>query len=383
MKKISFLTTHFWPENTAATNRVVMYVKKLEKRYKVKVFALGEKGQKREPFFKYSENIDVYYINQEDVDPKNFIKRAFHEIKYINKLVTFSKSYEKDLTIATTPYMFMIPIVAFFVSGKKIIDIRDIVWEYLNEDSFFYKTIKSILRKIMLLSLKKYNFIIVSNENEKKWLRSYNIIDNVRVISNGIEEEKFNVLSNLLIKKSDKFTVTYVGNIGIAQNLKVLIECAKELPDVYFNIIGSGAEFEELKDYVEKNDIKNVNMPGKKSWGEILEYYENSSVLYAQLGKNFVSAMPSKLYEYASVGLPIIYGGVGVASDFVKRLENSFAIRPNDKEELKRAILSLKERDFKISEKNREFIKNNFIREKEAKKIYEVVEKVLTKGDRN
>jgi len=195
VKKISFLTTHFWPENTAATNRVVTYVKKLEKRYKVKIFALGEKGQKREPFFKYSENIDVYYINQEDVDPKNFIKRALHEIKYINKLVTLSKSYKKDLTIATTPYMFMLPIVAFFISGKKIIDIRDIVWEYLNEDSFFYKTIKSILRKIMLLSLKKYNFIIVSNENEKKWLRSYNIIDNVCVISNGIEEEKFNVLS--------------------------------------------------------------------------------------------------------------------------------------------------------------------------------------------
>ena len=380
MKKINFLTSHFLPENTAATNRVVTYVKELSKNYKVDIFALGEKGQKRASFMKYGENLGVYYINQKDFDAKNFIKRAFFEINYIYKLISLSKTKRSDLTIATAPYMFMIPLVAFLIRGKKIIDIRDLVWEYLDDKSFFQRSVKIILRKIMLLSLKKYNFILVTNENEKKWLNCNKIVKNICVISNGIEREKFEVLSNLPIKRSDRFTVTYIGNIGIAQNLKILIECAKELPDINFNIIGSGVEFEELKNYVQKNDIKNVNMPGKRSWSEILEYYESSSILYAQLDEKFFSAMPSKLYEYASIGLPIIYGGVGVAANFVKKLENSFSIKPNDKEELKRAILFLKNKDFGISYKNREFIKNNFIREKEAEKLTKIVNEVLKEG---
>ncbi len=380
MKKINFLTSHFLPENTAATNRVVTYVKELSKNYKVNIFALAEKGEKRSSFMKYGENLGVYYINQKDFDAKNFLKRAFFEINYIYKLVSLSKTKKSDLTIATAPYMFMIPLVAFLVRGKKIIDIRDLVWEYLDDKSLFQKVVKIILRKIMLSSLRKYNFILVTNENEKKRLNCNKIVKNICVISNGIEREKFEVLSNIPIKRSNRFTVTYIGNIGIAQNLKVLIECAKELPDIDFNIIGSGVEFEELKNYVQKNDIKNVNMPGKRSWREILEYYESSSVLYAQLDEKFFSAMPSKLYEYASVGLPIIYGGVGVAADFVKKLENSFSIKPNDKEELKRAILFLKDKNFGISYKNRDFIKNNFIREEEAKKLAKIVDEVLNEG---
>jgi len=380
LKKINFLTSHFLPENTAATNRVVTYVKELSKHYKINIFALGERGEKRATFMKYGENLEVYYINQKNFDAKNFVKRAFFEMSYIYKLISLSKTQKSDLTIATAPYMFMIPLVAFLVRGKKIIDIRDLVWEYLNDKSLFQKVVKIILRKIMLLSLKKYDFILVTNENEKKWLNCNKIVKNICIISNGIEREKFEVLSNIPIKRSNRFTVTYIGNIGIAQNLKVLVECAKELPDISFNIIGSGVEFEELKNYIQKNDIKNVNMPGKKSWSEILEYYEKSSVLYAQLDEKFVSAMPSKLYEYASVGLPIIYGGVGVAADFVKKLENSFSIKPNDKEELKRAILFLKDKNFDISYKNRDFIKNNFIREEEAKKLTKIVDEVLNEG---
>jgi len=378
VKTINFLTTHFLPENTAATNRVVTYVKELEKFYKVNIFALGEKGQKRVDSMKYSGNSTVYYLNQEDFDQKNFVKRALHEMKHIFKLINLAKTKKCDLTIATAPYMFMIPFVAFLIKDKKILDIRDLVWEYLAQESFFQKSVKSFLRGLMISSIKKYNFVIVTNENEKKWLTSHVKVKNVAIIPNGIEREKYEILSSLPLKEPKKFTVTYVGNIGIAQNLRVLIECARELEDMEFNIIGDGAEYDELKEYCEKFDIKNVNMIGKKSWREILDYYENSSVLYAQLDSNFSSAMPSKLYEYASTGLPIIYGGVGVAAEFVKRLENAYSIKPNDKEALKEALLKVRDRGFSISEKNREFIKDNFIREDQVRKIKDIVEETLS-----
>ncbi len=380
MQTINFLTSHFIPENTAATNRVKAYVKELEKFYKVNVFALTEKGVKQPESKKLSENITVYYINQKDFDQKNFIKRAINEIQHLYKLIQKSKKYKSDITIATTPYMFMIPLAALLVKGKKIIDIRDLVWEYLPEKGFFHKTVKKILRKVMILSLKKYNFIIVTNKNEREWIKKNIREENLSVIPNGIEREKFKILSSLKPNENIPFTVTYVGNIGIAQNLKTLLEVAEEMKEVRFNIIGSGAEYEELKEYALKKEIKNATFWGKKSWEEILEFYKNSSLLYAQLDEKFESAMPSKLYEYASTSLPIIYGGVGTAAEFVKELENAILIPPDNKEELKKAIEFFKNGKIPLSEKNRDFIKRNFIREEESKKLVKICELLLKEG---
>ncbi len=380
MKTINFLTSHFIPENTAATNRVTAYVKELEKFYKINVFALSEKGVNQPKSLKFSDKTTVYYINQKEFNQKNFIKRAINEIRHLYKLIRTAKTKRCDLTIATTPYMFMIPLCAFLIKGKKIIDIRDLVWEYLGENSFFTKSIKSILRDIMILSIKKYNFIVVTNENEKKWIKSHIRENNILKISNGIEKKKYEILSSLNLYQNKKFSVTYIGNIGIAQNLKILVECAKELSEIDFNIIGKGAEYDELKNYAKTNDIGNINFLGKKSWDEILYFYENSSVLYAQLDEKFKTAMPSKLYEYASTGLPVIYGGVGTAVGFVKNLENAKAVRPNNKDELKEAILFFKAKERFCSDKNQDFIRKNYIREEEAKKIIKIAELMINEG---
>jgi glycosyltransferase involved in cell wall biosynthesis len=232
----------------------------------------------------------------------------------------------------------------------------------------------------MILSIKKYNFIVVTNENEKKWIKSHIRENNILKISNGIEKKKYEILSSLNLYQNKKFSVTYIGNIGIAQNLKILVECAKELSEIDFNIIGKGAEYDELKNYAKTNDIGNINFLGKKSWDEILYFYENSSVLYAQLDEKFKTAMPSKLYEYASTGLPVIYGGVGTAVGFVKNLENAKAVRPNNKDELKEAILFFKAKERFCSDKNQDFIRKNYIREEEAKKIIKIAELMINEG---
>ena len=84
-------------------------------------------------------------------------------------------------------------------------------------------------------------------------------------------------------------------------------------------------------------------------------------------------AMPSKLYEYASIGLPIIYGGVGCATTFVKKLEHSKVIKPNSVEELVSAINTMRNNYYPISTKNRLLIKNQYIRENSSKIIKSVI----------
>jgi len=195
MKIINFLTSHFIPENTACTNRVLAFVRELEKTYKVNVICLTQKGESRKELkVSYSERIDIYYINQKAYDGRNFFKRAFYEIFYISKLVKKSKKIDCDLIIATSPYMFMIPIVGFGLRGPKMIDIRDLVWEYLDDNSPMKKMIKSVLKYIMKKSIKRFDSVTVTNAHEKELLRSDYGVNNIDILYNGIEKNRYDKL---------------------------------------------------------------------------------------------------------------------------------------------------------------------------------------------
>jgi len=374
MKTINFITSHFLPENTACTNRVLSMVKELGKNYKINIICLTEKGvMYDQQKIKYTDNIDVYYVFQDFYNGKNFFNRAIQEIIYVSKLVDVAKKIKCDVTIATTPYMFIIPIIGFRIDGYKVLDIRDLVWEYLNGVSLVSGFIKKIFKFVMKHSMTRFNQIIVTNEYELEFLlRKYGFL-NVHIISNGIEEAKYNKLVKIKPNRTSNFTVTYVGNIGLAQNVKVFIDAALELKDIEFLIIGDGIERISLEQYAKSVNASNVLFTGKLEWNALEEYYAKSSVLYAQLDEKYISAMPSKLYEYASIGLPIIYGGVGEAKNFIEKLENSIAIQPNNVSQLIQAIEEIRSRKLDISIKNRELMASKYLREKTTTKINKIV----------
>jgi len=378
MKTINFLTSHFLPENTACTNRVVALIKELEKKYKVNLIALTEKGKfQKNNKVSYSDNIDIYYVNQEVYGDKNFVLRAYYEIKYISKLIKIANSTYCDITIATAPYMFMIPLVSFRVKGKKILDIRDLVWEYIAEKNFIKKIIKFSFQTIMKPSIKRFDQVVVTNDREVKLLEENYITKKIDTVYNGISLERYEELIKIDKLNSEKFTVTYIGNIGFAHNLQLLVSVAKELKEINFVIIGDGMELEDIKEYAIKNNIKNVEFTGKLTWNKIKPYYENSTVLYAQLQERLLSAMPSKLYEYASTGLPIIYGGTGQAVSFVNKLEQSVIIKPDNFVELKNILEEIQFKNFKISMKNRALVEENYLREISSKKFTKIVSKYI------
>ncbi len=381
MQVVNFLTSHFLPENTAGTNRVLSYVKELEKNYKVNVITLTERGKPQDrDMVKFSNNTNVYYVNQKEYNTEKFFSRALWEILFINKLVKRANDIPSDITMATSPFMFIIPVLSLVGKGAKIIDIRDITWEYIEANSKFKKIIKSSISKLMARSINGYDMVCVTNDFEENWVLDHTQNRDIIKIANGIEENKFDELSKVEVNRDIPFTITYIGNIAVGQNVQILVDGAKDLDDVQVNIVGEGTKYKSLKEYVKKNRIKNVKFFGKVDRKEIIKFYQNTTILYAQLDEHFKTAMPSKLYEYASTGLPIIYGGVGEAVKFVDKLENSVSILPNRPELVREAILKLKEREFEISTKNREIVKENYIRESQSSKIIEVIENLLSRS---
>ena len=196
MKTINFLTSHFLPENTAGTNRVLSYVKELEKNYKVNVVCITERG-KPQPQEKvsFSENIDVYYINQRDYNAEKFFSRALWEILFTSKLVTRANRLQSDITVATSPFMFIIPVLALLGKGKKIIDIRDITWEYIEGNSAFKRFLKTTISKLMQSSINAYDYVSVTNTFEQEWVIKNTKNRSIQQIANGLELSKFEELS--------------------------------------------------------------------------------------------------------------------------------------------------------------------------------------------
>ncbi len=362
MKTVNIVTSNFFPEISGGANRVMSIAKTLEAyNYRVRVISLGEK----EEIVEISSGIMVHYVARNAFTQGSFFKRAIHEMYYAYKLVQKNRGLDSDFTITTVPYMFLLPTqVLFDFKSHYILDIRDLAWEYLPDQGFKGK-MKKVISAVMYASMKRYKNISVTNQYEKNVIQNHVPESRIEVIYNGIDQQKFEVLKALEFKPLDHFTLTYIGNIGLAQNIRTLIDTAVVLKDtnVVFNIVGGGKEREHLERYVSENGIQNVFFLGEKKWDELMDVYAQSSVLYAQLTKDYDSAVPSKLYEYASTGLPIIYGGVGESKVFMERLSGTICVEPDDIEALAHSILQMQENPRKKITENQTLIENNFIRD--------------------
>ncbi len=310
-------------------------------------------------------NIEKIDLDLHDTQTDNFFLRAYLEIKNCIKLVIEAKKLHADLYIFTIPSMFLLPSSLFF-SSKSIVDIRDLTWEYLPKKKIYSR----FLKFFMDLSIKKSKKILVSNQAEFKYVKNLN--SNVISMSNGISINKFNELSMIPSYCSQPINVTYIGNIGVAQNLKVLLNVASERPKVIFNIVGNGTQYNELKNYAKKLQLENIKFYGQLPWAEVLKIYGKTSVLYAQLSDDYTTAFPSKLYEYLSTGLPIIYGGKGYAIEILKKFENVITIKADSETEIIKAIDNCKIGSIK-SKKNFDLLKTKFIREKITNKVLDSI----------
>lgn len=325
--------------------------------------------------------VSLIEVELETNKPESFIKRAIKEANDVAALLKAAKAQEADAYLPSMPSMFLAFLSPLYLPKKRsFIDVRDLTWEYLSDKSFLQRLSKRVFRFLFKVSINFYQLVAVTNTAELSYVNKvWKGIKAPLLVSNGITQEQFNKLQSTQPANNEKLTVTYIGNIGIAQDLETLVEAAKQLPNVLFKIVGAGIEHEKIEKIILTYGISNVELTGLVSWDSVKHYYDSTDVLYAQLTPDFSGAMPSKLYEYLSTGKYIIYGGQGQATRQLQEFRNNEIIEPCDVEALVKAIkkAALKEDISTISIENREKIKQQFIRENTAKKLIDAIKKEL------
>jgi len=365
-KTFCFVTNLSLIKEPTVKNRLLPYIEQvIENGSKVILYSSDS-----ETFDDFNSDSFTHIIHPAvEKKPSSFFRRTVFEWTMTRRLLKRVNKIDTDILVLTIPSMFLL-FNSYILKNKNIfLDVRDLTWEYLSSRSPIEALAKLSFRILANRSFKFFNSIIVSNEKEADFFKKKSIYP--LIYFNGVTYNQFKELSTLSKKNSSKFTVTYVGKIGLAQNLKTLVYAAEIIKDIKFNIIGYGSELNLLKKIALSKGLDNVVFFEYASWEEILNFYQESDVLYAQLKESFSGAMPSKLYQYLCARRFIIYGGMGQAKKTLSHFSKNIVIPPDDVNSLVKEIRKVRFMHFEKSnfDKNLEIIKKNYIRENNVRKI--------------
>jgi glycosyltransferase involved in cell wall biosynthesis len=306
----------------------------------------------------------------------NFFIRTVRELLLARKVLGKIPK-DSEVVFVTVPSMFLLFLFQGFRESLKILDVRDLTWEYLSDSSLMMRYAKKFFRVLARWKLPRFDFFSVTNNAEHEYLCEEVRVNPEKIIqcSNGITFEQFQSLAQVDYdspsKKTRRLRLTYVGNIGFAQNLTTLVEAAKELPDVDFKIVGGGSDQARVEEVAKK--VPNIDMTGRVDWEAIPAVYQQADILWAQLTPDFAGAVPSKLYEYLATGKRVIYGGLGEAVSVVSEFQDVEIVEPDNVSELVSTISKIinTQEDFQINLSNRQKIQEKYIRELSVERVYQ------------
>lgn len=239
-----------------------------------------------------------------------------------------------DIVISTSPPP-LISIFAYLISkvkrAKLVYDVRDIWPDVALEMGSFTK--KSIYYKVFKyiadFMYKKSNYITTVSPGKMKKLEEYcKNFKKVWYIPNGIDDDflNFNIDKDIIneYNLNKKFTIIYIGNVGLAQNLDAMVDLAKNNVNnnnIQFLIFGEGAYKNKLTEKIKKLSLNNIFVLGKIDYSKVYTLLKYSKISFISLkNNNMQDSIPTKMFDALGVGCPVLLLAKG---DSVKILEES------------------------------------------------------------
>ncbi|MEZ8882894.1 glycosyltransferase family 4 protein [Vibrio sp. 10N.222.54.F6] len=343
--KILVLSFYFKPDLCAGSFRTTALVEQLKQQAGVDVDVVTTMPNRYASF-----NEDA---KREEVDGNVRIRRIdlpSHESGMLDQIKSFKTFYQQvqklvkresyDVVFATSSRLFTAFLGARVAKSKKAplyLDIRDI----------FVDTIKDVLSpkvvwvlKPILSAIEKYTFSsanhinLVSKGFEGYFKACYSKA-NYSWFTNGIDGEFLNLPTpdNEAALQDGSKRLVYAGNIGEGQGLHTILpEFANSVyKDIQISVIGDGGRKQQLVDSI--SGLTNLELLPPVNRQKLIEEYLDADILFLHLNDYpaFEKVLPSKIFEYAATGKPILAGVSGYAAEFIKsEISNAEVFYPGD-----------------------------------------------------
>ena len=306
------------------------------------------------------------------------------------------KKYDVAFVDSTPPIQGLkMPLIKWLKRKPTIYNVQDIFPDSLvgtgltHEGSLIWK-IGRIVEKITYRYVDK---IIVISEDFKKNIMAKGVPeDKIVVIYNWVDQNKVvdvpreeNKLFDAYGLDRSKFYITYNGNIGLTQNMDMLLDVAKELQeeyeDIHFVLVGNGAYLDEVKRKVADQQLENVHLLPFQPYEDISHVFSlgDASLVISKPGVG-ANSVPSKTWSIMSASRPVLANfDENELKTIIENNHCGIFTKAGDKDAFKESILTLynhRELCKEYGYNGRKFVLDNLTREVGTQKYVDVIKEV-------
>lgn len=332
---------------------------------------------------------------------KNPLLRAFRYFLGELELLHFCmwKDYDVAFIDSTPPIQGLkMPLIKWLRRKPTVYNAQDIFPDSLvgtgltREGSLIWK-IGRIVEKI---TYKYADKIIVISEDFRKNLLAKGVpADKIVVVYNWVDQNAVvdiprerNILFDKYGLDRSKFYIEYSGNIGLTQNMDMLLDVMKDLkashPEIALVLVGEGAYKKQVEEIVIRDSLTNVAMLPFQDYKDISQVFSlgDAGLVISKPGVG-ANSVPSKTWSIMSASRPVLANfDENELKQIVEKHNCGIFTKAGDKEAFKQSILALyndREKAVEMGKNGRQFIMDNLTREVGTQKYVDVIKEVCKK----
>jgi len=293
------------------------------------------------------------------LDPQQFVGRATNYISYFASAVVKGLAIRKpDVVVALTdpPIIGLAALAAAAKARAPFVFLCEDVFPEVAAllEDFHSDTVDAALTEVNRFLVRKATRIVALGETMKRRLVDGKGADpsKVTIIHNwadcgsvapGPRDNPFARQHDLV----DRFVMLHAGNIGLSQDLEIVLHAAEQLrdrPDVVLVFVGDGAKKKELQDIAVRRDLRNVKFLPFQPRELMDQSYATADVSLVSLKRGLAGVIvPSKVYNVLASGRPCIAAVEedSEVADIIQRYDCGFVIAPGDASALRTRMIEL------------------------------------------
>jgi glycosyltransferase involved in cell wall biosynthesis len=285
----------------------------------------------------------------------------YHQLSF--SLLSVTKKYKIKTMMTLHDYKLLHPNYSLFKDGQILKPMTKSYWKCL-----FRPCYESRLK----------NILVICEAYVRKWLKLVDSIDYFLCPSqwmydlmgkHGYATDKLVYVPNVVekskvkrVKRTD--TVLYFGRFSKEKGIDILLEAAKQTPDISYICIGTGPMKKEIQQKIDEEEIRNVEL---KSWMD----KEKLNIYIAQARIVVVPSIwyenaPLSILEALDMGKIVIGTNIGgipelLSSKFTVRINDASALATRIEEWYNKSEEERKKEEVKIKRKAQKFSEKKYL----------------------
>lgn len=252
--------------------------------------------------------------------------------------------------------------ISTFLRIKTVIMIHGFEWEYAKNADW----------KWMSKNLNRTDLILVLAKAFKDFMEDNGVTTPIHLTTTKVDDR---LIADFDIKSRDGKVdnILFLARIEKTKGVYVTIDTFKILKEKYpllqLSIVGQGTELENVRSYIQDNNISGVRTTGALRGADLIREFQSAQL---SLFPSYGEGMPTTVLECMAFGMPIFTRNVGGLPDFFEEGKMGFITDSLDSEVFAEAIenyMSNPELTKQVAVYNHQYALDHFVSSKVANKL--------------